>query len=89
MKSADHRDELLHVMRKAVRRDHVRTEVVDLTGLGILGRSQTSWKNKYRVGAAYGARLHCLSNILAKCYDHGKIVKVQCESHVRDERVYG
>lgn len=36
MKSADHRDELLHVMRKAVRRDHVRTEVVDLTGLGIL-----------------------------------------------------
>ena len=36
MKSEDHREELFHVMRKAVRRDHVRTEVVDLTGLGIL-----------------------------------------------------
>lgn len=36
MKSVDHRDELLHVMRKAVRHDHVRTEVVDLTNLGIL-----------------------------------------------------
>lgn len=36
MKSADHRDELLHVMRKAVRRDYVRTEAVDLTALGIL-----------------------------------------------------
>ena len=36
MKAEDHREELFHVMRKAVRRDHVRTEVVDLTGLGIL-----------------------------------------------------
>ena len=36
MKSEDHREELFHVMRKAVRRDHVRTEVVDLTALGIL-----------------------------------------------------
>lgn len=36
MKSEDHREELLHVMRKAVRRDYVRTEAVDLTALGIL-----------------------------------------------------
>ena len=36
MKAEDHREELFHVMRKNVRRDHVRTEVVDLTGLGIL-----------------------------------------------------
>lgn len=36
MKSADHREELLNRMKKSVRRDHVHTEVLDLTRLGIM-----------------------------------------------------
>ena len=36
LKSEDHKSELLHVMRKHVRHDHIRTEAVDLTPLGIM-----------------------------------------------------
>lgn len=36
MKSEDHREELLGKMRKLVRKDHVHTEAVDLTVLGIM-----------------------------------------------------
>ena len=36
MSSEDHRTELLHVMRKLVRSDHIPVDVVDLTPLGIM-----------------------------------------------------
>ncbi len=36
MKSDDHKTELIAVMKKAVRPDHVHTEVIDLTPLGIM-----------------------------------------------------
>lgn len=36
MKNEDHIDELLHVMRKLVKKDHIHTEVVDITPLGIM-----------------------------------------------------
>ena len=32
----DHKEELLNVMRKLVKKDHVHTEAVDLTPLGIM-----------------------------------------------------
>lgn len=36
MKSEDHKEELIHLMQKYVRRDHIHTEVIDLTPLGIM-----------------------------------------------------
>ena len=36
LENEDHRDELIHVMQKLVRKDQVRTEAVDLTPLGIM-----------------------------------------------------
>lgn len=36
MKNEDHIDELFHVMKKLVKRDHMKTEVVDITPLGIM-----------------------------------------------------
>ena len=36
LESEDHRTELIQVMKKLVRKDHIRTEVVDLTKLGIM-----------------------------------------------------
>lgn len=36
MKNEDHKDELIHLMMKHVRHDHVHTEVIDLTPLGIM-----------------------------------------------------
>ena len=36
MKDPDHREELLHVMRKELKRDPLRSEAVDLTKLGIM-----------------------------------------------------
>lgn len=36
LENEDHKDELIHVMQKLVRKDQVRTEAVDLTPLGIM-----------------------------------------------------
>ena len=36
MNHQDHREELLGIMRKLVKKDHIHTEVVDLTALGIM-----------------------------------------------------
>ena len=36
LENEDHKDELVHVMQKLVRKDQVRTEAVDLTPLGIM-----------------------------------------------------
>ena len=36
MKDPDHNTELIAVMRKALRQDHIHTEAVDLTPLGII-----------------------------------------------------
>jgi ribonuclease G len=36
LENEDHRDELIHVMQKLVKKDQVRTEAVDLTPLGIM-----------------------------------------------------
>lgn len=36
MKQEDHKEELLHLMRKYVHKDHIHTEVIDLTPLGIM-----------------------------------------------------
>lgn len=36
MQNDDHKEELVNVMKKEVRRDHIHTEVVDLTPLGIM-----------------------------------------------------
>ncbi len=36
MRAADHNEELVNVMKKLVRKDHIHTEVVDLTPLGIM-----------------------------------------------------
>ncbi len=36
LQSEDHREELLHVMRKLLKPDHIRAEAVDLTPLGIM-----------------------------------------------------
>lgn len=36
MESEDHKDELIHLMQKYVKKDHIHTEVIDLTPLGIM-----------------------------------------------------
>lgn len=36
MQSRDHQEELINLMRKYVRQDHIHTEVIDLTPLGIM-----------------------------------------------------
>ncbi len=36
MTNPDHKEELVNVMKKLVRRDHIHTEVIDLTPLGIM-----------------------------------------------------
>jgi len=36
MESEDHNNELIGVMRKLVKKDHIHTEIVDITPLGIM-----------------------------------------------------